>query len=498
MDPHEEIRSAIADAFQTFAVTGSAFGVVRVFSGRPFPQRGYGGAWAGEVRWGRLTHGRIQDLLSNPSYAGAYVFGRFRSQRWIDADGTIRTKTIELPREEWAVLIHDHHATYISWETYLSIQQRLAANCTHRGARPPREGAALLQGIVHCGGCGHKLSTRYSSNRAYYECSISRSNSSSTPACRSTSATLIDAAVSGRVLEVVSPDQIALALAAADEVTDRRARASRALELQVERARYEAARAERAFHACEPENRLVARSLEQRWEAKLAALAEAEAATVVAKAERAPLPGKSELERLATDLPRLWNAPTTSARDRKRMLRALIADVTLTSEPADIGDQVRIGIRWSSGAAEEIVGNRPGVAHSATPAEAVELIRELAGHSDEEVAARLVAQGLRTGSGHAFDVTAVRWVRHVHRIPSAHADQASGELTIPQVAARLGVGESVIHRWISHGRLTSRRTASGRHRVAFSAAVEQHCRQLIANSQRIRARTPGTLAGGAV
>ncbi len=498
MDPNEEVRSAIADVFQAFAVTGSAFGVVRVFAGRPFPQRAYGGAWAGDVRWGRLTHGRIQDLLSNPSYAGAYVFGRFRSQRWIDADGTIRTKTVELPREEWTVLIHDHHPAYVSWDAHLGIQQRLAANCTHNGARPAREGAALLQGIVYCGACGHKMATRYPSSRAYYECSVSRSNCTQSPGCRSVSATLIDGAVGGRLLEAVSPDQIALALAAADDVTDRRARASRALEMQVERARYEANRAERAFHACDPENRLVARSLEQRWEAKLGALAEAETALAVSNAAVAPLPARAELKALAADLPRLWNSPTTSAKDRKRLLRTLIADVTLTSQPVP-GEQVQIGIRWRSGAVEEIVANRPGAGHSATPAEAVALIQQLAGCSDQEIADQLAAATLRTGGGKVFDVTAVRWVRHTRGIPSAHRDQAPDELAVPQVAARLGVRESVIHRWLQHGRLASRRTASGRHRIAFSPALEEHCRQMIAHSTRItQSGTPETVAGGAV
>ena len=123
MDPNEEIRGAISDAFAAFETTGSAYGVVGAFGGRPFPHRAYGGAWAGEIRWGRLTRGRIQDLLRNPSYAGAYVFGRFRSERWIDSEGVIRTRTIEVPRDQWEVLIHDHHPAYISWQTYLLIHK---------------------------------------------------------------------------------------------------------------------------------------------------------------------------------------------------------------------------------------------------------------------------------------------------------------------------------------------------------------------------------------
>jgi len=498
MDPNEEIRAAITDAFAAFDATGSSYGVVGAFEGRPFPHRAYGGAWSGEVRWGRLTRGRILDLLQNPSYAGAYVYGRCRSQRWIDAEGVIRTRTVKVPRQEWEAVIQDHHQAYISWEAHLRIQQRLAANCTHDGARPPREGTALLQGIVLCGACGHAMRTNYKGVRPYYICSTSRDNHVQTPACRTISATLIDAAIGSRLLEAVSGEQIALALAAADMVTERRARASRALELQVERARYEAGRAERAFHLCEPENRLVARSLEQRWESKLQALTEAEAALAAAQAVAAPLPARDELEALAADLPRLWNAPTSSDKDRKRLLRALIADVTLTSQPGRIGSPVHIGIHWRSGATEEIVVARPAPFGSGNSVAAVDLIKRMAGHADHEIVAELAHAGLRTGRGQPFDVTAVRWVRYIHRIPSAHTDAAPGELTVPEVAARLHVGLSTVHYWIRTGRLSTRRTASGRYRIMFTDKVEEACRQLIARSTRIHPRTPRSAVGGAV
>ncbi len=213
----------------------------------------------------------------------------------------------------------------------------------------------------------------------------------------------------------------------------------------------------------------------------------------------APLPARDELEALAADLPRLWNASTTSDKDRKRLLRTLIADVTLTSQVPQVGNQVRIGIRWRSGATDEIVATRPAPYRSATSGQVLELIKRLVGHSDQEIAAELAAAGLCTGSGQPFDVTAVRWARHVHRIPSAHADTAPGELTIPQVAARLQVGVSAIYHWVQAGRLLpSRRTASGRHRIMFSAEIEQACRQMIAGSARVHSQTQRTLVGGAV
>jgi DNA invertase Pin-like site-specific DNA recombinase len=160
IDLDEEVRAAVAGVFGSFEAKGSAYAVVAAFGGRRFPTRAYGGVWAGEIRWGRLTHGRVVQLLANPAYAGVYVFGRYHSRRAVDPDGTIRIKSTELPREQWPVLIHDHHPAYITWETFLANTQRLAANCTCQGARPVREGGALLQGIVLCGGCGRAMASR--------------------------------------------------------------------------------------------------------------------------------------------------------------------------------------------------------------------------------------------------------------------------------------------------------------------------------------------------
>jgi len=346
MDPDEQVQAAVADLFAGFEQTGSAYGVVGAFAGRRFPRRAYGGAWAGELRWGRLTHSRVLGVLSNPAYAGAYVYGRYRARRTVAPDGTIATKMVELPRSEWAVLIHDHHPGYVDWETFLRNRARLERNRTNAGERPPREGEALLQGILHCGGCGRQMSSRYQAGRGYYECAKSRANRVATPHCRSVRADALDRAVARRLLDALSPKEVALALAAADEVQYRRARATRAAELAVERARYEADRAERAFCACEPEHRLVARSLERRWEARLAVLAEAEQELAQARAAVAPLPPREEVAALCADLPALWAAPTTSNRDRKRMLRTLIADVTLICGPG--ADELRVGILWRS------------------------------------------------------------------------------------------------------------------------------------------------------
>jgi DNA invertase Pin-like site-specific DNA recombinase len=497
IDPHEEIRAAVAEVFAAFEARGSAYGVVGHFRTRRFPRRAYGGAWAGEIRWGRLTHGRAVALLSNPTYAGAYVFGRFHSCRIVDADGTIRTRTVERSRSEWPVIIQGHHPAYVSWETFLANEQRLTTNYTRSGARPPREGTALLQGIVLCGSCGRPMVVGYPSGKATYDCCHSRSNHTKTPGCRGVMAATIDAAVAQRVLVVVTPQEITLALAAADEVLDRRARNTRAFELRVERARYEAARAECAFHHCEPENRLVARSLEHRWEEKLSALADAEAAWVTADREATPLPPRAELEALASDLRRLWDAPSTSHKDRKRLLRTLVADVTRISQPAE--RHVRVGIRWRSGAREALVVDRPAPAPVSrrTTTGAIELVRRLSDHSDEDLVAELNAAGFKTGTRRAFDIAAVRWVRFAHRIPSAPR-RAPGELTVTGVAARLGTSESAIYYWIEQGHLEARRDHGGRLYVPFPSSVESACRHRVQASVHMKPRIQTCAVGGAV
>lgn len=333
IDPDQEVQAAVADLFALFRATGSAYGVVGAFTGRRFPRRAHGGSWTGELAWAPLTHDRVLKVLANPVYAGAYVFGRHRLQRVVTPDGSVVTRRVDQPRAQWETLLLGHHAGYISWEEFGANQARVAANRTNLGARPPREGPALCQGMVHCGACGRPMGVRYSHGQPSYECGRSRADHVATPACRSARAATVDHAVAGQLLAALSGEEVALALAAADEVTRRRASTTRAAELAVERARYQAGRAERALLACEPENRLVARTFETRLEARLRELAEAEAALATARTTTAPLPPRAELEAAVADLDQLWAAPTTADRDRKRLLRTLLADVTLTPTP---------------------------------------------------------------------------------------------------------------------------------------------------------------------
>jgi excisionase family DNA binding protein len=482
IDPDAEVQAAIRDVFAAFAACGSAYGVVAAFAARRFPLRAYGGAWAGTLRWGKLTHARVLGVLKNPCYAGAYVHGRYTSRRSVDPGGTVRTAVVRRPRTQWPVLINDHHEGYLSWADYLANEAKLAANRTNAGARPPREGSALCQGIISCGSCGKPMRTNYHRDqRPTYECSR-RADRLTTPTCRSIAACTVDTAVAERMLQALNPVELSLALAAADEVTERRQRVSRAAELAVERARYEADRAERAFCQVEPENRLVARTLETRWETKLAALAEAEQALAASQDSLPPLPTRGELENLAADLPGLWQAPTTSHKDRKRLLRTLIADITVLPE-TDPGS-ARIGIRWHTGATDELHLTRPlppGPAKR-SPSPAVELVRQLGPSTDtRDLADKLNAAGLTTGHGRAFDVAAVQWIRHAYHIP-APTPNADDEISVEDAAERLGCSTGVIYYWIKTGTLAARRGAGHRLCIPWSNPTETDCRRRIAES----------------
>ena len=487
IDPDAEVQAAIADVFAGFAAAGSAYGVVAVFAGRRFPLRAYGGAWAGELRWGRLTHARVVGILRNPAYAGAYVHGRYASRRSVDEDGTVHTALFERPRAEWPVLIKDHHEGYITWADYLANEARLAANRTNAGARPPREGCALCQGIIACGSCGKPMRTNYHTDqRPSYECS-SRADRLTTPTCRSVAASTVDDAVAGLLLDALTPGQVALALSAADQVTGRQQRVSRAAELAVERARYEADRAERAFCQVEPENRLVARSLEARWEARLAALGEAGQSLDAARDSLPPLPSRADLEKLAADLPALWHSPDTSNKDRKRLLRTLISDVTML--PETDGGKVRIGIRWHTGATDELIAARavhPGTAKR-SPSPAIEMVVRLGSSTPAaDLAGQLNAAGLRTGHGRPFDVKAVQWIRHAYKIP-APDPYAAGEISVAEAARRLGCSAGVLYNQIHTGQLTIRRGPGQRFRIPWDDQIQASCQLRIEQSAHLSA-----------
>jgi len=473
LDPDAQVHHAVRLLFETFRRTGSALGVVRHFgkAGIRWPRRLVSGARAGEIVFGVLEHGRVLEILHNPRYAGAFVYGRRRQSR----TATGRSRYRRLVREEWKVFLPDAHPAYITWQEFERNQGTLRTNAhgygTDRRLSPPREGIALLQGLVVCGRCGGRMAVRYVVSRRElrprYRCQRARI-ARAQDACQDIPGAAVDAAVAQAVLDAVTPAALDVALAVFDELQARKAEVDRLRRAQVERAREEAELAQRQFLLVRPEHRLVADSLEARWNEKLARVADAEEEyrrtthpdTTIDREE-----SRVRIHALAHDLPRLWHDPRTPMRERKRMLRLLIDDVTLLR-----GDTIQIGIRWKGGATTKLECPRPLSSPELrrTPAVTVEMVRTLAGeHTDTEIAAILNERGICSGTGRPFHRVRVQLLRQAYGIPSmAEHLRGAGWLTTAEMAIKLGVRRWTVTRYFRFGLLRAIR-AEQKHQLLF-------------------------------
>jgi excisionase family DNA binding protein len=463
----EQVRHAIARVFCLWRRLGSARQVATelVSEGQKLPRRRVGER---RIRWARASYAAVHDFLTNPAYAGAFVFGRTRQQKQLDAAGRVQRRTVELPLEEWSVCLPDHHPGYVSWQEYLATRERLRANVRPRGegGGAAREGQALLQGLARCGRCGRRMQVAYSGTAGRvvrYACVRGHQLHATERACQSLGGVRVDRAVAGAFLEAVTPAGVKASAGAIEELERQHAERLAGQRLALERAEFEADRARRQFDACEPEHRLVARTLEQRLERaltevererrQLAALEQARPAPLTAEERRA-------LGRLARDLPRLWHAKTTTDRDRKELLRALLSEVVVTVRgPERLAE---LELVWEGGARSELQVrlNRRGPERHRTDEDTIALIRRLAQHhTDRQIAAILSKQGRRTGTGLPFTEPRVRYVRHAASIPAAPPPDPDGEVvTIADAAARLGVSTSTIRRWLREGLLPAEQT----------------------------------------
>jgi DNA invertase Pin-like site-specific DNA recombinase len=468
-DPDDEVRGAVQLVFTLFRETGTAYAVVQHFaqSALRFPKRAYGGAWAGKLVWGRLTHGRVLGLLKNPSYAGIYVFGRYQYVSSVSADGQVRKNMRAAPTTDWRVCLPEHHEGYITVEEFERNQERLANNRTNgegtvlSGAA--REGLAMLQGLLICGSCGRALTVRYQGNGGiypHYECRWKRRAGLATKNCFGVCTDLLDNAICEEMFKALKPAELELALAAVDELEQRDQAIMRQWQMRIERAEYECALAERRYEEVDPSNRLVASSLECRWNEALSRLdaVKAEATKFQAHKTRVLTPEqKARILALARDLPRVWQAPTTQAKDRKRMLRLLIADITV--EDRIQSREVTLHIRWQGGACSDVTVKRPPTTAERMryPATTIERVRELSRQlMDAHIAQALNAQGLLSSTGQKFTLSMVQWIRHRYGIPASSLQQRTGEITVKQLAGQLGVGTHFVYYWIRQGLINAR------------------------------------------
>ena len=498
-DPDQEVRGAVDLLFRFFRETGSAYGVVQRFreGALRFPRRTYGGGWDGKLIWGCLTHSRVLEILKNPAYAGMYVFGRYQYRRRISPSGEVQKRVCATSMEEWRVRLGEHHEGYISWEEYLENQERLKRNRTNGGGMvlsgPAREGLALLQGLLLCGHCGRAITVRYAGSGGIYPTYLCRSlgrDGLARKSCLRFRCELLDNAVTEEVLKALQPAQLELAVAALEELEARDHDLGQQWKMRLQRAEYEAALAERRYEEVDPAQRLVAATLEQRWNTALQQLEELrkQAAEFQQKHARVATPEqKAKVLALARDLPRLWHAPTTQAKDRKRMLRLLIRDITV--EKSSVPKQLLVHIRWQGNACTDIALQRSASVggHERYPAEVVDRVRELARLlPDAEIAEQFRREGLISARGKAFTRLIIRMIRVSYRIPSP--SRKPEELTVGQVAEHFGVSQTVVLYWIKHGHLQARRLdATSPHWITLNPAEEQKLWERVRNSSRIHA-----------
>ena len=458
LDPDAQVQHSLRLLFDTFTRTGSAQATVRHFNSEKllFPHRPVGGPHKGELHWKSLKFSQVITALHNPRYAGAFVYGRTRSRRR-PGGGVERRR---LAREEWTVLIVDAHPGYITWNRFEENECQLRDNAQSyedKRRSPPREGPALLQGLATCGVCGRSMTVRYYTRKGrqfpQYVCCREGIETASAR-CQSIPGAAIDRTVAKLLVELVTPLTLDVALQVQDELAARAEEASLWRAQRVQRAREEADLARQRFMQIHPDNRMVADVLEAEWNAKLRALDEAQHELERHRAE--PDQGLDEQRRkrilaLASDFPRLWNDPATPHRERKRMARLLIEDVTLTKAARSLG------VRLRGGATQQLIWTPdPRVYEIRRTSDEVvaEIDRLLDDHTDGEIASILNARGCRTGHGLAFTPKLVKATRHNRSLRSRYERlRDRGLLTVHEAADRLTVSIRTIKKWCKAGRL---------------------------------------------
>jgi len=460
--PDESVQAAIRAVFERFAEMGSARRVWLWFrsQGLRFPLQS--NTLEG-IRWVVPTYTKIHEVLTNPFYAGVYVYGRTQQSCYLDEGGRLRKRIRQRPRAEWPVFIRDHHEGFIDWPTFEANQKRLAQNARprpHHSGGAVREGAALLQGLAVCGHCGRRLAVHYSGRYSTpgYHCAGKTIVNGRGAYCLNIGGVQIDAAVAKAFLAALAPAGVSASLAAIEQLEADHESTLAQFGRDVERARYGAQRAERRYRAVDPENRLVARGLEAEWERALQELKTAE--TELAEREHSrPRPltreERDSLLSLGKDLERVWAAPTTSDRDRKELLRALLEDVSLSVVREK--SNAHLTLRWRGGLLSELDVPLPR-SHPApirTAEDTIDLVRRLAAHySDAMIAGILNRQGRTTATGLSFTANRVSSLRTHWNIPcfEPQPQTSDGEcMTVEHAARALGIAPSTLHRWLNDG-----------------------------------------------
>ena len=455
IDPDKQVQQSIRLFFDIFQRTGAAFATVKAFAKDDvkFPCRVHLGPDKGELKWQRLTSSRALMILKNPRYAGAFYYGRQRSRKNVDGSMTY----FKVPLDEWIVLIKDAHPGYITWQQHEENLRRIRQNAVAYNVidrkTPPREGPCLLQGLAVCGKCGQRMTIRYKYQRKnrldpVYLCQrhrIERWESS----CQYIPGATIDAAISKLLLTSVTPLTLEVALQVQKELEHRFNEADKLRKQQVERAEYEVNLARRRFMRVDPDNRLVADTLEAEWNEKLRNLQNANDYYETHRrreSEKLKKAQQQEVLKLARDFPAIWKNPRTPVREKKRMIRFLIEDVTIIR-----GEDITLHVRFKGGATKTLKLPLPlkGWQYNMTDPKIVEIVDELlTDHTYAEIATILDKRGYKSGQGHQIDRNIVKGITHKYKLKTRFARlRATGKLTVDEVASLLRVTVATVRRW---------------------------------------------------
>jgi DNA invertase Pin-like site-specific DNA recombinase len=493
IDPDEQVQATVRLIFDQFDREGTVHGLLRylVHHKVRIPVRARGRANQGQLEWHRPNRPTLLNLLHHPIYAGAYRYGHRAIDPRKKQPGRRNSGKQFLAPEDCEVLIKDRLPAYIGWERFQANQRRLQANQTTPGTPGPvRPGAALLGGLIHCGRCGRRMQVRYGGrkNAPWYGCARNSSDYGD-PLCQSLSGRRLDDLVATQILQAVEPAALEASLAAVADLERERAGLQRQWTLKIERATYEAGRARRQYHACEPENRLVARELERRWEEALRQQRQLEEecqAWQRAAPRRLSAQDEQAIRALAADLPGLWRAETTTPQDRQRIARLLLERVTVTVDKQS--ERVGVRLHWLGGAVTEHAGSRP-VSRYQQQADYPRLVRRLKDLcrrrlSSPEIAERLNAEGFRppkrtdhfTGAMVLRLTIALRLPRRKRH--GSVTDLGKDEYRPAGLARKLGVKRDTVRRWMRVGWLNLRKDDDGHHIIWADADELRRLRQL--------------------
>jgi DNA invertase Pin-like site-specific DNA recombinase len=472
MHPDQAVTGAIHTVFEKFVQMGSVRQVWLWFQSKKlhFPLQT---STLPEIEWVTPSYHAIHSVLKNPVYAGAYVYGKTKQETFVDESGQIKKRVRRLSQSQWAVLIHDHHNGFIDWETYEMIQTRIAKNTrpvSHQTTGVVREGAALLQGLATCGKCGRRLRVYYQGKHSTpgYYCAANKVMKGRAEYCMRVGGVKIDKAVTDAFLDAITPAALDAALLSEKNLEINYDSDISQRQLQVERLGYEANRAERRYRAVEPENRLVARTLEAQWELCLNKLKDAQK-ELEHRQRQHPKKLTSEqrirIRALGEDLKRVWQALTTTHRDRKELFQMLLEEVNIAVNRKE--NKAHLILRWKGGVISELDVNLlcKRIPVIRTEQDTIDLVRRLAVHyPDAVIAGILNRQDRKTARGDRFTSNKVGNLRRYWKIPRFDASGApsDGELvTIKKAADILGIAASTVHRWLADGFIAGEQITPG-------------------------------------